>query len=504
MSTVGAPVSDAHHGAVLARGAFFNAIAFLASNLRGIFTLLVARLLGSAILGTFGLAWAATDLISKISTFGLDTSAIAFVARAEAVGDRAGSRRVMRAALAISIVLSAAIAIGGALLLPPLGRRFGYRPELTRALVVVLFALPGIAWYRVSNAVSRGMTVMHHDIYSRGLTESLATPVALLAAVALGLREMAPEAAVIAGTLASAGVAFGLMRRLLRDAPRSGGATSVRALVRDSAPIAMYDFLNIGIMQIDVLMLGLFVGRAPGLTLETLGIYAAAVEIASGVRKVNQAFAPIFTPVVARQMRTDDVAAAQESFAYLGRWMLAILLPAVAVFVLAGGAIMTIYGRAFVAGGTWLAILGVACAMNAFVGLGEVVLMLERPRLNLVNSSAACAGAIALNLVLIPRLGPLGAAIGMLVPYTIYGVLRALEISWLFDWRWPWRALLKPAIAAGAALPLGLIVRLAGSGLVAELAAGIIYLAAYFAVWRTLGLEPRDRDVLEHLLGRAA
>ena len=32
------------HGAALARGAFINTIAFLASNLRGIFTFLVARL----------------------------------------------------------------------------------------------------------------------------------------------------------------------------------------------------------------------------------------------------------------------------------------------------------------------------------------------------------------------------------------------------------------------------------------------------------------------------
>src|SRR5207245_8296533 len=82
-------------GAALARGTFFNAIAFLASLLRGIFIFLVARLLGGAALGTFGLAWATTDLVSKLGILGLDTSAIAFVARAEAAGDRARSRRIM-------------------------------------------------------------------------------------------------------------------------------------------------------------------------------------------------------------------------------------------------------------------------------------------------------------------------------------------------------------------------------------------------------------------------
>ena len=68
-------------GATLAHGAFFNAVAFLASTLRGIFILLVARLLGSAILGTFVLAWSITDLVSKFATLGLDLSTMAFVAR---------------------------------------------------------------------------------------------------------------------------------------------------------------------------------------------------------------------------------------------------------------------------------------------------------------------------------------------------------------------------------------------------------------------------------------
>ena len=84
--------SAAATGATLARGAFFNALAFLASTLRGIFTLLVARLLGSATLGTFVLAWAITDLVSKFATLGLDITTVAFVARTEAAGDRGRQR----------------------------------------------------------------------------------------------------------------------------------------------------------------------------------------------------------------------------------------------------------------------------------------------------------------------------------------------------------------------------------------------------------------------------
>src|SRR6266487_4219817 len=59
-------------GVELKRGAFFNTIAMSASNLRGIFTFLVARMAWPAGLGTFSVAWGTTDLISQIGVFGLD------------------------------------------------------------------------------------------------------------------------------------------------------------------------------------------------------------------------------------------------------------------------------------------------------------------------------------------------------------------------------------------------------------------------------------------------
>ena len=61
-------VETTNSGTELARGALVNIVTLLAANLRGIFTFLVARLLGQATLGTFGIAWSTTDLLSK---FGL-------------------------------------------------------------------------------------------------------------------------------------------------------------------------------------------------------------------------------------------------------------------------------------------------------------------------------------------------------------------------------------------------------------------------------------------------
>jgi O-antigen/teichoic acid export membrane protein len=382
-------------------------------------------------------------------------------------------------------------------------RTLGVRSDLALATAVMLLGVPGVVLYRVSNGLSRGMKVMQHDVYSRGLTESLVTPAALLIAIAAGGTLLAPVAAAIAGTLASGLVAWALVRRVfgVDPAPPATDAATC-GLMRASIPIAVYDLLNIGIMRVDVILLGLFVGRAPGVSLETVGIYAACVEVAGGLRKLSQAFTPILTPVLAEQIAAGRLREAESSYGYVARWMLALLLPAVVVLSVSGGAILSIFGTGFHRGAPWLAVAGAACALNAFVGLGETILMIQRPTWNVINTSIAFVAAIALNLLLIPHFGALGAAVGMLVPYVIQGALRAFEISYLLHWRWPWRALRRPWCAALAALPAALLVRAFSAGLVSEIGAGAVYVIAYLAIWRVIGLEPQDRAVIARLRGR--
>src|SRR5436190_18983567 len=83
----------------LKRGAWANVIAMLASNFRGIFTFLVARLLGPAALGAFSVAWATTALVSKIGIFGLDATIITLIARAEPAADLPRRRAPVRRAV---------------------------------------------------------------------------------------------------------------------------------------------------------------------------------------------------------------------------------------------------------------------------------------------------------------------------------------------------------------------------------------------------------------------
>ncbi len=331
------------------------------------------------------------------------------------------------------------------------------------------------------------MKVMQHDIFSRGMADSVATTLAFLIALAVGLKNSAPQLAAIIGMVASGIVALALASSLFRQVPKHRDGFSLRREARRllgyAAPIGAYQFLNAFILRLDLIMLAWFIGRAPGVTLTTVGIYSAVIDIASGSRRVNQAFYPIFTPVVAGITALGDHQRAAATYGRLAQWMLWILLPIVAVLVFAGGTILLIYGPAFRQGAPWLSIVAVACAINAFIGLGETVILVQRPLINLLHSSITCVIAIGANLWLIPRFGMIGAAFGILIPYVVQGILRYAALRLVFQWPNPWRDIAPPIITALIAIVPGLVCRALLDGIVGQITAAAAFLVTFGIGW---------------------
>src|ERR1700693_221535 len=129
------------HGAELKHGAWTNLIAMLASNFRGIFTFLVARLLGPAALGIFSVAWSTTDIISKIGVLGLDNAITTFIARAESVGNSARSRALFRVAVVLGVAQSVVTAAIVIVALRFFNNRLHVQPQMVSALALVLCAM---------------------------------------------------------------------------------------------------------------------------------------------------------------------------------------------------------------------------------------------------------------------------------------------------------------------------------------------------------------------------
>src|SRR5207237_2514588 len=158
---------------------------------------------------------------------------------------------------------------------------------------------------------------------------------------------------------------------------------------------------------------------------------------------------------------------------------------------LPGSGILWIYGPVFRQGGMWLGIVAIACATNAFVSLAETVIMVQRPRLNLLNSIITGVVALSANLWLIRRFGVTGAAFGILLPYVLQGILRYRALRMVFRWRNPWGDIGHPLIAALLAIAPALACRVIIDGMAGQLIASGAFLLVYGAAW----LYPRRSTV---------
>jgi O-antigen/teichoic acid export membrane protein len=489
--------NEDHHR--LARGAVANVFVLIAGNFRGVFTFLIARILGEAALGRFGLMWATTELLSQPGMLGLDSGVIPLLAGRITAGDGEGARAVFKRGIIAAVVVSTAIAAAGVPLLAWLGHVRGI-DAFTGGGAVMLLALPGIALSRISTGASRTMLSMRNEFYSRGIAEVWVTTAVFVLALAIGLRLSAPSIAVVVGSTAGGIVALILAIRVLRAPVGSvaSGRPSLETMLRFTAPIAGSSLLDVLVMQVDVLLLGLYIGRAPGVTVETFGVFCAAAEVAGGMRKVRQVFDPILAPVAAARAAAEDHASLAHTVAGPGRWVLSAQLPLVGGLLLSSGFVLGIYGPAFRQGALWLALLGLAHGANSFAGIVETLFMIERPSLNLVNSGITVVVQVVTGVLLIPYLGVTGAAMAMLVGFTVQGILRFVEVRHVFGWSWPWATLKRPMMAFTIAIIPSALLRLR-PGLTFEVVSGLAFFALYAAAWYMLGADPTDRDVWRRL-----
>ena len=71
---------------MIAKGAVVNFLGILAGAMRPLFTIVVARLFGSATFGFLMIGWSAIEFLSKVGIAGLDKGVIKFISCARLSG----------------------------------------------------------------------------------------------------------------------------------------------------------------------------------------------------------------------------------------------------------------------------------------------------------------------------------------------------------------------------------------------------------------------------------
>ncbi len=477
----------------IVRGTGANILGFVARfGSRVPFIFLAGLLFGAAAFGRYVLVIAVIETIACLPVLALNRTLFRFLSEAEPHSDR------FYGTLKSGLILAAVTGLAGALLVLVAADAVAaaFRsPDAAGLLRLLAFTLPLTTVSTVLLAATRYRRIMRYEIYTRNIVEPLTLSIAVAVMYLFGPQ---PSGLVIAhGVSLVAGCAFAVygfarvfsLKRCLRARVDFG---EVKSIARFSAPTAVYDFLNVAILRVDIMLLAYFT------TESVVGIYGMAIQFVTFAKKIRQAFDPILTPVISQGLVDNDIARVKHQLTLVSRWVLSAQMVVFLIFAFYAERLLGLVGEAFSDGALTLAILCAGFVINGCLGVSELPILFRRPMLNPVNSGVMLILNVALNLLLIPRLGAEGAAIATVITYTAMNAARLVAVRYLLG-VWMVRGfLVKPLLAgAGTAAILAALATQVPAHQWPGVAAGVAtLLVSYASLLLFLGLEPEESSRL--------
>jgi len=199
-----------------------------------------------------------------------------------------------------------------------------------------------------------------------------------------------------------------------------------RKLLKFSTPLVLGSVVGSILGNVDTLMLGYF------LTDSQVGIYNVALPIAGLIKLPYKALGKLALPSVAEAKEYDEKQI-PSLIKTLTRWNIAVAFPG---FVLAAlfseQMIRLLFGSQYVAGATVLIVLAFGRFFTGATGqMGSVINTYEENQIIFKNSFAKFFLNIGLNLLLIPWIGILGAAVATAGTTVFMNLLIVAEVYYM-------------------------------------------------------------------------
>jgi O-antigen/teichoic acid export membrane protein len=435
----GSPSGDLAPGHGPRRNTLFSLVSQIISATFTIgLTLFLVRELGPATYGVLALAVSVSGIVMLTSDLGISRSAARFTA--ESPQDRLHAAAVLRVALGLKFIASTIAAVALALLAPVIADAYGI-PALTLPLrlIAIAGAAQGIgalflSWFEALGRLSLGIRY--------ALTESSIETTASVCLVLLGGGAAGAVGGRAIGFTAAAILAALLAARVVgwRALKSARGGVPARKIAGYGAPLVLVDAVFAIFDRADVLIIGAYLGSA------SAGIFDAATRILAFAGYPSLAVSAGFAPRLAHGQRSRD-----DSALFLGALrytILLYLLLAAPLFVWAEPIVDLTLGEGYSEAAD---VLRVMAPFLAVKGMGPMLAgaanYLGEARRRVPVAAGALLVNVAIDIVLVPRIGIVAGAIGTGVAFTIYvvGHMRicqpALEISF---------ASLVPTAARGA------------------------------------------------------
>ncbi|HEX7060003.1 MAG TPA: flippase [Solirubrobacterales bacterium] len=383
-------------------------------------TIFLARVLGPDQFGILALALSVAGLLLLPSDFGVAQSASRFAA--EHRDNREEVAEVVASALRIKLYLASAITIALILAAGPIASAYN-EPELVwpiRAMALTLLGQNIMGLYgSVMSAIGRSAEAFRLTVL-KSIVEAIATVTLVL--IVAGATEASLGRAI--GFLAGGVFSFVLGARVLgREALGIGirERHSTRRIATYAGAIFIIDGAYALFQQIDTLLIGAM------LTVSAAGLFQAPIRLISFLRYPAQSIANGVAPRLASRTGERTAEPFRRGLRYTIVFQAMLVAP---VLVWAGPIINFLLGPAYAESADVLRALApfvFLSGIGTLLSLGVNYLGEARRRMPIAIGTIAVNFAI--DIVLIPKIGIVGAAIGTDIAFALY-VAGHLWVCW--------------------------------------------------------------------------
>lgn len=426
------PGSTAAEMQGLARGGMVGLAGAAVSALSGVgVALILTRTLSK---GEAGIFFSLTSLVliaATVARLGTPTGLVYFLSGGRALRQQGREREIMGLALKPVVVLSVVAALALAVAAPSVVRVLGVAgeddAEAVAALRVLAAFVPLAALVEVFLSATRALGTMRPTVLIDRLGRCGAQVVLMLVAAAttgsLIVMTVAWAAPYLPALLA-ARQQFTARLAGTEGSPDSP-APSRSQFWRFTAPRSVSSLVQIALQRVDILLVAALLG--PG----EAAIYAAASRFVVLGQLGNQAVSLAAQPRLRMALARGDVSAAKAIYRTATGWLILLTWPPYLVAMLFAQPLLRLFGEGYEEGYVVVLVLSLAMLLATACGMVDMVLsMAGRTSWNLWNSLGALSINVVADLILIPRVGILGAAIGWALAITTNNLLPLVQIAW--------------------------------------------------------------------------
>ncbi|MBE9169014.1 oligosaccharide flippase family protein [Pleurocapsales cyanobacterium LEGE 06147] len=488
----------------LAKGAGFSFVGqIISTGIKYGAQIALAWFLGVDAFGIYTLGLAIYQLGELFSRLGLELGAVRYASIYQGNGD---TRRLKGILLqAVGLPLLSGLCLGGILYLTAdaIAQTFFDEPQLAGALRLFAFTIPIGASGTSAAFASTGFQTTKYRVYAWDLLLPLANLllIVLFGEIGLGLWGTA-----LAWLLASSVCLILTLYFLYRLFPdiinqRIQPIFESKRLLSFSLPLSFGTLLWLVLIWTDILMLGYFWPASE------VGIYRAASQTAFLMILFNRSLIMMFSPMIANLYNQGDLKEMKQLFQTATRWNFSLTLPIFLVLAVTSKQILQIFGAEFGTG--WLLLIILAAGQLTRAGAGglamHILTMSGHQYLKLYGDCLLAGINIALNFLLIPQWGAMGAAIATGLSMAGVNFIQLAQVKRILKIQVYSRNYLKPILAGAIAGLIGFVVQFWLNQFHFFLSTSISTLVItllYVGLMLMFGLEEADRTILKKILNR--